>query len=229
MMKVLSTKTLDSDTLAYAQTLNIEVVCVDFIAITAVPFDIKNIDQKKFDTVVFTSANAVKYFFESNDAAGLVKDKTVFGLQGKTGEGLLAAGVKANVIGNNASELADSIIEGKSSTAVLHVCGNLKLPVLENKLKVAGIGYTDLMVYKTIRYNDKRVNELFDAVLFYSPSGVDAFLAQNDLGYKTICCCIGHTTTEALRAKKNTANIITAQQPSPIAMLTAVADYWKRN
>ena len=228
-MKVLSTKTLDSDTLAYAQTLNLEVVCMDFIKITAVLFDIENIDPKDFDTVVFTSANAVKYFFENSAAVELVKHKAVFALRGKTDEGLLAKEIKATITGNTASELADSIIDAKSSKALLHVCGNLKLPVLENKLKAAGIRYSDLIVYQTVLCTEKKINELFDAVLFYSPSGVDAFFGQNDVGDKTVCCCIGQTTANALRAKKNIAKIITAHQPSPVAMLTMVADYWKLN
>jgi uroporphyrinogen-III synthase len=228
-MKVLSTKTLDSDTLAFAKTLNLEVACIDFIKTTSAPFDIKNINPKNFDAIIFTSANAVKYFFENSAAVDLVKDKVVFALQGKTGEGLLVRGIKTNVIGNTASELADGIIEAKSSNAVLHVCGNLKLPVLENKLSMADIGYSDLIVYQTIPCYDKKVNEVFDAVLFYSPSGVEAFFGQNDFGDEAVCCCIGQTTADALRIKKNTINIITPQQPSPTAMLKAVADYLNRN
>ena len=229
MMKVLSTKTLDSDVLAFAETLNLQVVCMDFIEITAMPFDIKNIDPKNFDTVAFTSANAVKYFFENSESVELIKDKAVFALQGKTGEELLSRGIKANVTGNTAAELADNIIEAKPGKAVLHVCGNLKLPVLENKLKVAGIGYSDLIVYTTVLCNQLKINEVFDAILFYSPSGVEAFFGQNDVGGNTVCCCIGHTTANALRAKKNTVNIITSQQPTSAAMLTVVADYWKLN
>ena len=62
---MLSTKTLDSDTLAFAQTLNLEVECVDFIETVAAAFNAKNMQAQNFDAVAFTSANAVKFFFEN--------------------------------------------------------------------------------------------------------------------------------------------------------------------
>lgn len=64
MKKVLSTKTLDSDTLAYAQTLQLDVQCMDFIETTAFPFKLELFINKNFDALAFTSASAVKFFFE---------------------------------------------------------------------------------------------------------------------------------------------------------------------
>ena len=226
---MLSTKTLDGDTLAFAQTQNLAVECVDFIETTAVPFNLENIEQQNFDAVAFTSTNAVKYFFENNRVADLIKDKQIFALEGKTSSGLLTSGIKANSESASADELADEIVDSKTCKSVLHPCGNLRLPVLESKLRQAGVAYTDLVVYQTKIVTDKKVNKQFDAILFYSPSGVEGFMAQNNFGNETVCCCIGQTTAQALKEKKNTANIVLPAEPSPKAMLTSLADYFNNN
>lgn len=223
---MLSTKTLDPETLAYAQSLNLNVQCTDFIETSPVSFEIKDIDTGNFDAVVFTSANAVKYFFENKDAWNLLRSKLVFALEGKTNDALLVYEVIASGKAASANELAD-VMAAEAVQSVLHICGNLRLETLEDKLKQAGIGYKDLAVYRTGILTDKKITEHFDAVLFFSPSGVDGFFSLNHVTDKTVCCCIGETTAQALRGKNKTANIIIPQQPSPVAMLAAVANYWK--
>ena len=229
MKKVLSTKTLDGDALAYAQTQNLDVQCIDFIETTAIPFHLENIFLKNFDAIAFTSANAVKYFFKNSGEKDLLKGKQVYALQGKTSEELLARGIITDLGANSASELADVIISGKSARSVLHVCGNLKLAVLEQKLDHALIKYEDLVVYQTLTLVNKKVTGPFDAILFFSPSGVDGFMALNNFENETVCCCIGQTTRLALKEKRSAANIILPDQPSPISMLSAVTDYFNNN
>ena len=226
---MLSTKTLDNEALAYAQTKNLEVHCIDFIETKALPFNLENIKDDSFDAIAFTSANAVKYFFENTGARALVGGKQIFALVGRTKDELLTRGIKANITAGSADELADAIIASKSAQGVLHVCGNLKLPVLEKKLKAAGVLYNDVIVYETITHPEKKVNGHFAAILFYSPSGVESFLAENNFEDQTVCCCIGATTAQALKKKKNTANIILPAQPSPIFMLSVVSDYLRGN
>ena len=229
MKKVLSTKTLDSETLAFAQTLNLDVQCVDFIETRALSFNAESINQQSIDALAFTSANAVRFFFENKEAASLIKGKSVFALQGKTKEELEANGAKVNLEAASAIELANEIVGHKAAKSVLHICGNLRLPALENKLKEAGIAYTDLTVYETNVLANKKVNEAFDAILFFSPSGVEGFMAMNSINDEAVCCCIGQTTANALKEKKTTVNIIIPNQASPKAMLTAVSDYFNNN
>ena len=222
MKKVLSTKTLDPDALAYAQTQNLHVQCVDFIETRPVKF---TLPPTNFSAIAFTSSNAVKYFFAEAGSAAHIKNKKVFAIQGKTADELLARGITADITGPSAEELGLAITGSDFTGSVLHICGNLRLPVLENKLKAAGIAYQDMPVYETI-LTRRKINESFDAVLFFSPSGVDGFMAMNDVSDNTLCCCIGSTTAQALKEKRKDANIITSPQPSPVAMLKAVANYW---
>ncbi len=226
MKKVLSTKTLNSDTLAYAQTLQLDVQCVDFIETTAFPFKIEQLSYKNFDALAFTSANAVKYFFQNNGAAALAKGKKIFAIQGKTQDELLGKEIETTITAASAQELATAIIKGNAAKDVLHICGNLRLPVMEETLQQAGILYADLMVYQT-GTKAKKVNDTFDAILFYSPSGVESFLALNNLNNETVYCCIGSTTAQELKATNNTITIILPEQPSPQSMLTSVSNYFK--
>ena len=229
MKKVLSTKTLDRETLAYAQTQNLDVQCMDFIETTAFPFKPGHLGNKSFDALAFTSANAVKYFFEDKESTAFIQDKLIFAIQGKTQEELLVRDIKADITATSAHELAIAIIKSKSSKNLLHVCGNLRLPVLEDDLYEAGILYTDLMVYQT-GTKAKKIEDLsFDAILFYSPSGVESFFALNNPDNEIVCCCIGQTTAQALKEKKNAATIILPAQPSPLSMISAVAEHLHGN
>jgi uroporphyrinogen-III synthase len=228
MKTVLSTKTLDGITLAFAQTLSLDVRCADFIETKPLLFNIEHINFAIFDAVAFTSANAVNYFFENNRAADLIAGKQIFALQGKTTGSLLSRGITANLQAASADELADEIVKGKTCKAVLHICGEMRLPVLESKLKQAGLNYAEMVIYQTIVQTAKKIDESFDAILFFSPSGVEGFTALNDSG-KAVCCCIGKTTANALKDKNNTARIILPEQPSPSSMLSAVKVYFQNH
>lgn len=226
---MLSTKTLDQDTLAYAQTLNLAVQCVDFIETTAFPFKFEHLGNRTFDALAFTSANAVKYFFKNKDSASFTKGKKIFAIAGKTQEELLMKGISTDITGASAEELGNAIGLRKAAKNVLHVCGNLRLPVLESKLNEAGILYTDLMVYQTGTKAKKVMDEQLDAILFYSPSGVDSFLLLNDISNETVCCCIGATTAQAIKDRKPSATVILPGEPSPQSMLDSIALYFSKS
>ncbi len=225
MKKVLSTKTLDPAALQYAQTQHLELTCIDFIEISGLAFNAADLDTTTFDAVAFTSANAVQYFFDNKNAATLVANKLIFALQGKTAEALAARNIQTAGFAASAAELAQVIIAAHNVKSVLHVCGNLKLTTLEDALTFSGIAYRHLLVYQTVKQGGKKVNSVFDAILFFSPSGVDSFLIENNLNSDVTCCCIGQTTAGALKQKTGRNNIILPKEPTPTAMLAAVAAY----
>jgi uroporphyrinogen-III synthase len=65
-------------------------------------------------------------------------------------------------------------------------------------------------VYETTLTPQKIKNSV-EAILFFSPSGVESYLKDNTLK-KEVCFCIGETTAEALQ--KTTKNIIIAENPT---------------
>jgi uroporphyrinogen-III synthase len=126
-------------------------------------------------------------------------------------------------VADNASQLADKIITDGNIRSVLHICGDLKLDVLENKLTASGISYKPLIVYETVPVSNE-INGDYDAVMFYSPSGIESFLAKNNFNRDTLYCCIGETTAQKLRGIDESANIIIPNEPTPHAMLRAIKE-----
>ena len=83
-----------------------------------------------------------------------------------------------------------------------HFCGNLKRDELNEILTQNKIEVNEIEVYRTV-LNERKFEEVFDAVLFYSPSGVQSFIEDNETN-ESIAFCIGQTT--ANEAKKNQEN-----------------------
>jgi uroporphyrinogen-III synthase len=227
-MKVLSTKTLANELLTAAQQKGLDILCLDFIKIKPVPFSGAQLSGVKFDSLAFTSSNAVKFFSENPDSKVLVGDKPVFGLIGKTESILTDLGVDVFANSTDAASLADAIIEAGRINAVLHVCGNLKLDILQRKLEAAQIEYHPLIVYETILLKHIVPPDDFEAVMFYSPSGIESFFSQNTLSESTICCCIGDTTAAALKKRMPDAKIILPVFPSPESMMEAMQEHFQK-
>lgn len=223
MKKVLSTKTLSADLLLEASKLHLQIKCIEVIETGAVDFEANK--MLKEECLIFTSANAVKYFFQKTSSQS-VKSKKVYAIGANTCRELNAYNIAPINVADNAKELADIIVNEKHIRCVLHVCGNLRLNMLQERFTTAGIDYNDLVVYQTNLLKPK-VTERFDAVMFYSPSGVESFFSVNDINAAPVFCCIGETTASAVR-KLTDSIVIIAKQPSPIAMATVLAEYFKK-
>ncbi len=89
--------------------------------------------------------------------------------------------------------------ESARKPSVIHWCGNLSRPELKQHLEVSGIGYIGMEVYRTELETMELPDRKFDAILFYSPSAVEAFRQSG--GFKKQLpplFAIGETTGEAL-------------------------------
>ena len=62
-MRILSTKQLEGSLIAKTSGNGVAVTCIDVIRTTPLDFDLSILSPGRFDTIVFTSANAVKLFF----------------------------------------------------------------------------------------------------------------------------------------------------------------------
>ena len=87
----------------------------------------------------------------------------------------------------------------------------------------ANISFEEIEVYETI-LAPKKINSEVNAVLFFSPSGVESYLKVNEIGDKK-CFCIGTTTAEAL--KEITENIIMAKQQTVENVIIQAINYYK--
>lgn len=87
-----------------------------------------------------------------------------------------------------------------TGAAVLHFCGNRRRDEFRQFLEGSEINVRDVVVYETVLEEMNLKNLAVDAILFYSPSAVQAF--RDSGGFKSELSAelfaIGHTTGEEL-------------------------------
>ncbi|SFA98409.1 uroporphyrinogen-III synthase [Flavobacterium swingsii] len=204
-MKILSTKklsTIQKDALVNA---DFDVIEADFIKTEHQDFDLKNIK----DNLIFTSQNAVHSILQHPKCEEL-KTKPVFCVGLKTKILLSENGFNVDVYTGYASDLAEIITLIHGSDSFTFFSGNLRREILPQALKEGNVDFNEIKVYETT-LTPQKIKDSVEAILFFSPSGVESYLKDNTIK-KEACFCIGETTAEAL--EKITKNIIIAENPT---------------
>ena len=219
-MKILFTKTgIENEV---SQKLGTDAVCdfQDFITVEQSkikPFFLKNY------SLIFSSVNAVKSFFNNGfkineNFLNPSQFNKVYAVGLKTKLALRKQGFGTFKVTKHSSDLADFIIENSHKERFIHFCGNLALDILDQKLPLQNISYKKVIVYKTnLLYPE--ITENYDAVVFFSPSGVRSFAKFNSLE-KIKIFSIGQTTEKEL--KKFTQNRIFTSKESNLEDLLSV-------
>lgn len=152
-------------------------------------------------SLIFTSISAVDSFF----ANGFVpnenfRDKDfnkIYAVGLKTKKELRKHGYGTFKVVRNGATLSDFILKNSAYEKFLHFCGNLALDVLDKSLPLQNIFYKKIPVYDTVLLYPK-ITDNYDAVCFFSPSGVRSFAKFNSFEGKKIFS-IGETTTAEIR------------------------------
>jgi uroporphyrinogen-III synthase len=184
---------------------NFNVIEADFIATEYKPFELSQLN----DNLIFTSQNAAQSVLLHPNCEEL-KTKNVFCVGLKTKILLSESGFNVIAYTGYASDLAEIINLIYSSESYTFFSGNLRRETLPVALKEAGVKFNEIKVYETT-LTPQKIKTAVDAILFFSPSGVESYLKDNVIKKET-CFCIGETTAEALG--KLSKNIIIAEQPS---------------
>lgn len=217
---ILSTKTLSIEQRQAFLNADFDVLEQDFIEIKNNLFELNIIN----DNLIFSSQNAVLSLLEQNGWE-VLKTKSVFCVGIKTKELLELNGFKVDVYMDYASELAEIITLIYSKETYTFFSGNLRMETLPSALKGAGITYNEIEVYQTTLAPFKiSEQEKFDAIMFFSPSGIESYLTNNKIKNE-ICFCIGTTTAKALEVHK-VKNIIIAEIPTVDAVVLEVVEYY---
>ncbi|WP_162915813.1 uroporphyrinogen-III synthase [Paraflavitalea soli] len=231
---ILSTKKIDPALKAQTEQKGMEVLEQEFITIHPI------FSQSKYqeiwpwmgtrgDTaIVFTSQHAVtavEKYLRGGDAYFVPDQWQVFCLNGATKDRVIEALSEEQVIATapNATELAAAIIANGQFKQVVFFCGNQRLDTLPNLLKDADIEVVEIVVYETFA-TPVKINDSFDAILFFSPSAVKSFFSVNTLQQNTPCFAIGATTAEAIGHDTNN-QVITSEAPTQQSMLDSVWSY----
>ncbi|MDR7211290.1 uroporphyrinogen-III synthase [Flavobacterium piscis] len=204
-IQIVSTKTLSNIQKQELQKANIDVIESDFIQTQNKPFEIKDLNEN----LIFTSQNAVLSVL-SNPKSEELKSKNVFCVGLKTKILLSEKGFNVVAYTGYAADLAEIITLIYRNESFTFFSGNLRRETLPKALKEASVKFNEIQVYDT-SLTPQKIKTTADALLFFSPSGVESYLKENTIKKET-CFCIGETTAEALH--KITKNIIIADQPT---------------
>lgn len=212
---ILSTRPLEKFLLNVVKEKGIDIDVVSFIETKPIRLDETKtaIEQALSSTasVVFTSTNAVKavsarmnenkpdwkIFCIGNTTRRLVEK--YFG--NSCIEGIAA----------NAETLAQVILDKKNTRKIIFFCGGLRRNELPDKLRKNDINVKEIVVYQTI-LTPHPVTKNYDAVLFFSPGGVESFFKKNKPEVKTILFAIGNTTANEIKNYSNN-RIVIADEP----------------
>lgn len=199
MPTVLSTKNLKENQKLLLLNAGISLVQYAAIKIDYLPVECPT----NIENVIFTSQNAVKAFFENVPSRAI---DNCFCVGKKTKSMLEENGQNVVKMTEYASELADYLVKNHKNDSFQFFCGNIRSDEIPSKLKENNINFKEVEVYKTT-LNPKKFERQFDAVLFFSPSGVRSFVSENKIN-NSKAICIGNTT--ASEAKIYTENVVIA-------------------
>ena len=224
MKSVLSTKKL---TIAQKELLlnsGLTLVEYDAIGIELIDFEMPS----NVTNAIFSSQNAVRAFLRHPKRP--ISELTLFCVGPKTAATLEDNGYSVSKIAENSSNLTDFIIKNHKNNAFHYFCGNKRRDELPLGLKHENIRFKEIETYKTVLKN-RRFTRTFDALLFYSPSGVESYVSANldPPGDKNpaglpAAICIGPTTASA--AENYFGNVITANSTSVESVIAKAAKFF---
>ncbi|MFN0082917.1 MAG: uroporphyrinogen-III synthase [Ferruginibacter sp.] len=227
-LTILSTKILKPYIKDQLVENDFNVVEHDFIKIEIVGAPLaKQIVTTHLPNYIFTSKNAVKAFirFTTTNKIVINKKANFFALSGETQLSLEDEGYKVLISKDNATALANEIISTTKEKQFVFFCGDKRRSELPNALQHAGLRLTEIVLYKNLP-RPKKIVEQYQAILFFSPSGVKSFFEENVLPKFTQCFCIGYTTANALKEYKLNNKIAVISYPSQQVMIDEVLHYF---
>ncbi|TRX00355.1 uroporphyrinogen-III synthase [Flavobacterium gawalongense] len=217
-IQIFSTKVLSSVQKQELVKANFNVIEADFIDTKNQPFELNEIN----DNLIFTSQNAAQSLLLHPKCEEL-KTKNVFCVGLKTKILLSESGFNVIAYTGYASDLTEIITLIYSNESYTFFSGNLRKETLPKALKEAKVKFNEIQVYET-SLTPHKIKTPVDAILFFSPSGVESYLKENKIKGE-LCFCIGTTTAETLN--KTTKNIIIADQPSIEDVIEDVIEEYK--
>lgn len=149
-------------------------------------------------TVIFTSKNAVEAVADMIQPGNPYWN--IYCIDQSTKELVQKQFPGSHVIGSaaDAGTLASLIAEEYGETEIIFFCGDQRMDTLPSFLKTKNIQVEEIPVYKTIA-GEIKMEDDYDAILFFSPSAVESFFRNNKVSSSTILFAIGNTTGSAIK------------------------------
>ncbi|TQD40619.1 uroporphyrinogen-III synthase [Haloflavibacter putidus] len=211
---ILSTKKLQPS--QESLLLQAGVGLVSYSAIKIQPKLAPNLPQN-IENAIITSQNTFR----------AIRNKTTienaFVVGEKTASLLKKNNIKVETYTNYAADLVQEIKEKYAHKHFVFPCSSKRRETIPSGLNKNKITFTEVEAYKT-SLNPKKFKQVFEGILFFSPSGVESFYQENSPKPETVLFCIGTTTASA--AKKYSDNLIIAGKPTIESVIVSVVKHF---
>lgn len=194
MKSVLSTKKLSFSQRELLLNAGVSLVEYNAIKIGFIDF----IAPSKIENAIITSQNSVSAIQKAN-----IKIRNCYCVGEKTKALLEKNGQKVIKMTEYASELAPYLVENHKNDYFYFFCGNIRSDVIPSALNENNVSFEEIKVYNT-SLQPKKIERQFDAIMFFSPSGVRSYFQENKT--EALAVCIG--TTTASEAKNYTDHVV---------------------
>ena len=226
--QLLSTRPISNMLIEQAAEENILIDVLSFIETEAIDSidvheEIKN-TLIQSAAVIFTSMNAVEAVAVHMDE--FKPDWKIYCIGNATkklvteyfGEELIAS------TADDATDLADEIIEDDVTDEVVFFCGDKRRDELPSILNEHDIEVNEIIVYQTNMIHHQ-VKKKYNGILFFSPSAAESFFSTNKLNETVVLFAIGNTTASFI--KKYTKNkIIIADEAGKSNLVEKAIEYF---
>ena len=176
--------------------------------------------KNSHENVVITSQNGVEAILNSFTKEE-INFKNIFCVGRRTKKLIENRIGKVAHVSKNALKLAEYISKETDIKQVSYFCSDLRLDVLPTYLQANDIIVNEIEAYKTM-LSPVKIDDSVVGVLFYSPSGIESYLLENNTD--KIAFCIGETT--AVDARKHFKNVQVANMPDVESILELVNTYF---
>lgn len=176
-------------------------------------FELKN----EIQNVVLTSKNAVEALSASIDTKSL-KFKNIYCVGRRTKKMIEERIGPVAYVAKNAKALAEHLVNYLEGIEVTYFCSSIRLDELPDILEASNIKVNEVVAYET-KLSPVKVPEGVKRVLFFSPSTVKSFIAENSTE-KKVAYCIGETT--AKEARMHFEKVLVAKIPTVESVIELV-------
>lgn len=228
---ILATRKMSDEDIRLAEEMGLEIQVepvLDFEFIDVKSEFLKLCDSESIDAFVFTSRNGVLGFQKIiPDLPDDLKKFRIFAVGKKTAEQLGKMGVTATIPDkSNAKGLARLIVKEDKIHSLIHFCGDKRRNEFSQIVTGSGKNVYELIVYKTSKKQALSHEMNAEAILFYSPGAVDAFLDNHDNGVLDLpVFAIGSTTAGAMQSA-GFRHVYVADETSTESLLKKVKDFY---
>lgn len=210
MPSVLSTKLLSPS--QKNLLLNAELSLTEYNAIQTIALDIAvSKSEESYPNAIVTSQTTVDFIKD-------FKIETCFCVGEKTASKLKSFGFKVEVIAETGQDLAQNIWDNYSNLSFSFFGSAKRRPELFETLQKAKVALTEIFVYDTFK-TPKTFNRNFDAVLCFSPLGVESYCEAHPNSTSKLIC-IGPTTVRKARLYSESVYVSTTTSVESVIVKT---------